>query len=119
MRFSEFLNNTNNELESVIVNTLQNLRGDADEQGQTAEISFDALTQIIKNTGYPTFNYNLFKSIHDKGIALKNVVDDFNQEKIVLKTEKQAEKDPAMNKDNIGSTDAVKKMAQAAMKRRK
>jgi len=118
MRFSEFLNNANNELESVIVNTLQNLRGDADEQGQTAEISFDALTQIIKNTGYPTFNYALFKSIHDKGTALKNVVDDFDQEKIVLKTEKQAEKDPAMNKDNIGSTDPVKKMAQAAMKRR-
>ena len=86
MRFSEFLNNTNNELESVIVNTLQNLRGDADEQGQTAEISFDALQQIIKNTGYATFNYNLFKSIYDKGTALKNVVDDFNQEKIVLKT---------------------------------
>ena len=62
MRFSEFLNNANNELESVIVNTLQNLRGDADEQGQTAEISFDALTQIIKNTGYPTFNYKIQKS---------------------------------------------------------
>jgi hypothetical protein len=45
-------------------------------------------------------------------------VDDFDQEKIVLKTEKQAEKDPTMNKDNIGSTDTVKKMAQAAMKRR-
>jgi len=118
MRFSEFLNNTNNELESVIVNTLQNLRGDADEQGQTAEISFDALTQIIKNTGYPTFNYNLFKRIHDKGTALKNVVDDFNQEKIVLKTEKQAEKDPAMDTDNIGNTDTVKQMARSAMKRR-
>ncbi len=118
MRFSEFLNNTNNELESVIVNTLQNLSGDADEQGQTAEISFDALAQIIKNTGYPTFNYNLFKSIFDKGTALKNVVSDFNQDKIILNTEKQAEKDPAMNKDNIGSTDTVKKMAQAAMKRR-
>jgi len=118
MRFSEFLNNTNNELESVIVNTLQNLRGDADEQGQTAEISFDALTQIIKNTGYPTFNYNLFKSIHDKGTALKNVVKDFNQEKVVLKTEKQAEKDPAMDTDNIGSTDTVKQMARSALKKR-
>jgi len=119
MRFSEFLNNTKNELESVIVNTLQNLRGDADEQGQTAEISFDALTQIIKNTGYPTFNYNLFKSIFDRGTALKNVVVDFNQDKIVLKTDKQAEKDPAMNRDNVGSTDVVKTMAKAAMNRRK
>jgi hypothetical protein len=118
MRFSEFLNSTNNELESVIVNTLQNLRGDADEQGQTAEISFAALTQIIKNTGYPTFNYNLFKSIYDQGTALKNVVADFNQDKIVLNTEKQAEKDPTMDTDSVGSTDTVKQMAKAAMKRR-
>ena len=118
MRFSEFLDSKNTELESVIVNTLQNLRGDADEQGQTAEVSFAALEQIIKNTGYPTFNYNLFKQMYDQGTTLKNVVDDFDQEKIVLKTEKQAEKDPAMNKDRIGSTDTVKKMAQSAMKRR-
>jgi hypothetical protein len=118
MRFSEFFDSKNTELESVIVNTLQNLRGDADEQGQTAEVSFTALEQIIKNTGYPTFNYNLFKQMYDQGTTLKNVVDDFDQEKIVLKTEKQAEKEPTMNKDRIGSTDTVKKMAQSAMKRR-
>jgi hypothetical protein len=45
-------------------------------------------------------------------------VSDFNQDKIVLNTEKQAEKDPAMNKDNIGSTDRVKQMARAALKKR-
>ena len=39
------------------------------------------------------FNYNLFKTIYDTSNTLKSVVDDFNQETIVLKTEKQAEKD--------------------------
>ena len=46
------------------------------------------------------------------------MVDDFNQERIVLKTEKEAQKDPAMNKDDVGSTDVVKKMAKSALKKR-
>jgi hypothetical protein len=73
----------------------------------------------MKNTGYPMFNYNLFKTIYDTSNTLKNVVDDFNQETIVLKTEKQAEKDPTMNYDKTGSTDIVKKMAQSALNKRK
>lgn len=117
MRFQEF-QSTNKELESALVNTLTNMRGDANDDDQTAQISFDALDQIMKNTGYPTFNYDLFKTIYDNGDTLKNVVDDFDQEKIVLKTEKQAEKDPAMDFDNQGSTDKVKQMAKSAMKRR-
>lgn len=118
MRFQEF-QSTNKELESALVNTLTNMRGDANDDDQTAQISFDALDQIMKNTGYPTFNYDLFKTIYDNGDTLKNVVDDFDQEKIVLKTEKQAEKDPAMDFDNQGSTDKVKQMAKSAMNRRK
>ena len=117
MRFQEF-QSTNKELESALVNTLTNMRGDANDDDQTAEISFDALDQIMKNTGYPTFNYDLFKTIYDNGDTLKNVVDDFDQEKIVLKTEKQAEKDPAMDFDQQGSTDVVKKMAKSALKKR-
>jgi len=118
MRFQEF-QSSNKELESALVNTLTNMRGDANDDDQTAEISFDALDQIMKNTGYPTFNYDLFKTIYDNGDTLKNVVDDFDQEKIVLKTEKQAEKDPAMDFDQQGSTDVVKKMAKSAMNKRK
>jgi len=118
MRFSEFLNSPNAELESVIVNTLINLRGEADDAEQTSEISFDALQKIIQNIGYPTFNHNLFKSLYDQGSALKNIVDDFDQEKIIINTEKEAEKDVSMNKDDMGSTDKVKQMAQRALKKR-
>jgi hypothetical protein len=118
MRFQEFQDPKTKELESALMNTLTNLRGSADDAEQTSEISFDALQQILKNTGYPMFNYNLFKSMYDKSGVLKNVVDDFDQEKIILKTEKEAEKDPAMNKDDLGSTDVVKKMAKSALKRR-
>ena len=118
MRFNEF-QSTDKDFESALVNTLTNMRGDANDDDQTAQISFDALDQLMKNTGYPTFNYELFKTIFNKSETLKNVVDDFDQEKIVLKTEKQAEKDPAMDFDNQGSTDVVKKMAKSAMNKRK
>ena len=52
MRFTEFkLNeNSNKELESALINTLTNLRGEADDRDQSSEISFAAVDQIMKNT---------------------------------------------------------------------
>ena len=73
----------------------------------------------MRNTGYPAFSYDLFKQLHDNGKILKNVVKDFDQEKIIIKTEKDAETDPEMDFDNQGSTDKVKQMAKSAMNRRK
>ena len=118
MRFTEF-KNSNKELESALVNTLMNVRGEADDKNQSSEISFGAVEQIMKNTGHPTFSYDLFKHLYDSGETLKNVVKDFDNEKIVLKTEKDAETDPEMDFDNQGSTDKVKQMAKSAMNRRK
>ena len=116
MRFFEF---KNKDLESALVNTLMNMKGDADEKNQSSEISFDAVERIMSNTGYPAFNYDIFKQMYDQGETLKNVVADFDNEKIVIKTDQEAEADPSMDFDNQGSTDVVKKMAKSAMNRRK
>ena len=118
MRFLEF-KNSNKQLLSALMNTLNQLRGEANEKDQSSQISFDAVTSIMKNTGFPTFNYDLFKQMYDQGDELKQVVKDFDREKIVIQTEKDAETDPAMDFDNQGSTDTVKKMAKSAMNRRK
>jgi len=117
VRFFEF-KNSDSELESAIINVLMNMRGAADEKDQSSDISMDAVKQIMSNTGYPAFNYDVFKRIYDQDGDLKNVVADFDQEKIIVKTDHEAEKDPAMDYDNQGSTDVVKKMAKSAMKRR-
>ena len=116
MRFFEF---KNKDLESALVNTLMNMKGDADEKDQSSEISFDAVENIMTNIGYPSFNYDIFKQMYDQGEALKNIVADFDEEKIVIKTEHDAEADPQMDFDNQGSTDKVKQMAKSAMNRRK
>ena len=116
MRFFEF---KNKDLESALVNTLMNMKGDADEKDQSSEISFDAVENIMTNIGYPSFNYDIFKQMFDQGEALKNVVSDFDEEKIVIKTEQDAQADPEMDFDNQGSTDKVKQMAKSAMNRRK
>ena len=116
MRFFEF---KNKDLESALVNTLMNMKGDADEKDQSSEISFDAVENIMTNIGYPAFNYDIFKQMYDQGESLKNVVADFDEEKIVIKTKHDAEADPQMNYDDQGSTDVVQNMAKAAMNRRK
>ena len=118
MRFFEF-NKSDTDLESAIINVLMNMKGDADERDESSEISMDAVKQIMSNTGYPAFNYDVFKRIYDQDGDLKNVVADFDQDKIVIKTDAEAEKDPAMDYDDQGSTDIVKKMAKSAMNRRK
>ena len=95
-----------------------NMKGDADDKNASSEISMDAVKSVMANTGYPAFNYDVFKSMYDGDGDLKNVVADFDNEKIVVKTDKESEADPNMDFDNQGSTDVVKKMAKSAMKRR-
>ena len=73
----------------------------------------------MSNTGYPAFNFDVFKRIYDQDGDLKNVVADFDSDKIIVKTDQEAEKDPKMDFDNQGSTDKVKQMAKSAMNRRK
>ncbi len=96
-----------------------NMKGDADEKDRPSEISMDAVKSVMSNTGYPAFNYDVFKRIYDTDSDLKNVVADFDNEKIVVKTDQEAEDDPKMDFDNQGSTDVVKKMAKSAMNKRK
>ena len=93
------------------------MKGDADEKEQASDVSMDAVKQIMSNTGYPAFNYDVFKRIYDADGDLKNVVADFDNEKILVKTDQEAEKEPAM--DDQGSTDKVKQMAKSAMNRRR
>ena len=95
------------------------MQGDANEKDKATEISFDAVKSIMSNTGYPAFNYEVFKKMYDQDNDLKNIVADFDQDKIVVKTDKEADKDPKMDFDNQGSTDVVKKMAKSAMNKRK
>ena len=118
MRFFEF-NKSDTDLESALINILLNMKGDADEKEQPSDISMDAVKQIMSNTGYPAFNYDVFKRIYDADGDLKNVVADFDNEKIVVKTDQEAEDNPEMDFDNQGSTDVVKKMAKSAMNKRK
>ena len=118
MRFFEF-NKSDTDLESALINILLNMKGDADEKDQASDISMDAVKQIMSNTGYPAFNYDVFKRIYDADGDLKNVVADFDYEKIIVKTDQESEDNPEMDFDNQGSTDVVKKMAKSAMNRRK
>ena len=40
----------------------------------------------MSNTGYPAFNYDVFKKMYDPGQELNNIVADLDQDKILIKT---------------------------------
>ena len=115
MRFFEF---NDKDLKSALMNVLSNMKGDADDRDSSATISVDAVKDIMANTGYPAFNYDVFKRMYDQDKDLQNLISDFDDEKIVVKTKKDTASDPEMDFDNQGSTDKVKQMAKSAMKRR-
>ena len=73
MRFFEF-NKSDTDLESALINVLLNMKGDADEQDKATDISMDAVKQIMSNTGYPAFNYDVFKKIYDQDEDLQKAV---------------------------------------------
>ena len=115
MRSFEF---NDKDLKSALMNVLSNMKCDADERDSSATISVDAVKDIMANTGYPAFNYDVFKRMYDQDKDLQNLISDFDDEKIVVKTKKDTASDPEMDFDNQGSTDKVKQMAKSAMKRR-
>lgn len=117
MRLYE-IENSESQLVSTVVNVLYNLRGQADDEQQAQELSFPAFENIVKNTGFAFFNYDLFKKLYDTNQSVKSLVKDFNQDTIILDTEADAEIDNNMNYDDEGSTDNVKKMAQSALRKR-
>jgi hypothetical protein len=64
VRFFEF---QNKDLESALVNVLIQHEGRRGREGQSSEISMDAVAGIMNNTGYPAFNYDVFKRMYDDG----------------------------------------------------
>jgi archaellum component FlaC len=50
------------------------------------EFSFDQLNQYMINVGAPQFDYESLKNLHDNDTRIANIVKDFTDQSITLKT---------------------------------
>ena len=106
------------ELENDLVLLFRNQIQRANAEGAPAELSYQAITNLMKASGYGAFDYGVFKSMYDTSPDIKAVVKNFNQDGVVLNTDLQ--KDAEGNLDSVDSspTNNIEKMAKRATKRR-
>ena len=107
-----------NELEQDLVLIFRNQIQRANAEGAPAELSYPAITNLMKASGHGSFDYGVFKNLYDASPEIQAVVKNFNEDGVVLNTELQ--KDPEGNIDDVDSnpTNKVQQMAKRATKRR-
>ena len=91
MRLFEVADHFAKDLEIV----LRNLLGRSDTKKASMTLSYEALSNLMKNMGYGEVDYNGFQKIYDSNPALKAVVKNFDDDGIVLSTDIEPPNDEA------------------------
>jgi hypothetical protein len=101
MRLFEFANDAADQIETV----LRNILGSADTNNQTAQISYQQLSNLLNPLGYGEMDYDAFKAIHDSDSERFNdIVDNFDSEGITLKTKAQTPQQTLTPKGSSGKS---------------
>jgi hypothetical protein len=87
MRLFEVSDQFANELELV----LRNLLGRSDEKHASMKLSYEAVSNLMKNMGYGKIDYQGFDNLYQGNPSLKSVVKNYNEEGIILSTKEQPE----------------------------
>jgi hypothetical protein len=82
---------------------------------EPSEFSFDELNKLMKHAGSEQFDYRTFKAAYDTDERVKNMVKNFNQDGITLKTDVDA--DTAAPQEDPGNK-KVSQMAKRATSKR-
>ena len=96
---------------STIVLVLKSLIGKSDEKKIPGNFTWDQINRFMTNIGEEDFDYETFKMVYDSDPAVKNLVDRFDAEGVVLKT-KTKETQPDQGAQQGDNT--VSQMAQRA-----
>lgn len=79
-------------------------------KGKT-KIALRTLDQFMQNSGLPEFNYDTFKASFDSDPKIQDIVKDFDQSVITLKTDSSDELEPEQGQ----SSNKVSQMAKRAV----
>ena len=108
MRLFEVEDRFSNDLTMV----LRNLLGRSDSKHSSIKLSYDALSNLIKNLGYGGINYATFNKMYDQNPGIQAMVKDYNEAGVELGTE--VEQQPAPTAPDTGNSQTVQTMARNA-----
>lgn len=112
MRLFEFSNDAVSDLILLLRNQIKR----ADSSDSYAMLSWTAINNLMADMGHGMYNYDDFKTAYDTNPALKQIVNNFNKDGVVLNTNTEAPKADAGT--DIAPDKAVDTMAKRATKRR-
>ena len=107
-----------NELEQDLVLLFRNQIQRANAEGAPAQLSYQAITNLMKASGHGNFDYGVFKSLYDTSPEIQSIVQNFNEEGVVLNTDMQRDADGNIDDVDSSPTNNIEKMAKRATKRR-
>ena len=107
-----------NELEQDLVLLFRNQIQRANAENSPAELSYQAITSLMKSAGHGSFDYGIFKSLYDQSPEIQAIVKNFNEEGVVLNTDMQKDTDGNIDDVDSSPTNNIEKMAKRATKRR-
>lgn len=107
-----------NELEQDLVLLFRNQIQRANSEGSPAQLSYQAITNLMKSSGHGAFDYGVFKSLYDISPEIQAIVKNFNEEGVVLNTQMQKDADGTVDNVDSSPTNNIEKMAKRATKRR-
>lgn len=108
-----------NELEQDLVLLFRNQIQRANAEGSPAELSYQAITSLMKSSGHGSFDYSVFKSLFDKSPELQAIVANFDSDGVELKTKVEVDDETGEKVDaDDQPTKTVQQMAKRATRRR-
>lgn len=97
----------------MLIRILTNLQNRANSKGVTAKFAWPALSKMMQNTTGQEIDYDAFKSQFDANPQLGNLVDNFDENGVVIKT-KAKEQEPGKVGDKAKAKAAVNQSAKRA-----
>jgi hypothetical protein len=100
--------------ESDIALLFRNIIAQANSKNQSSYLSWAALTNLQQNVNAPQFSYDTFKELYDASPLIQNLIKDFDDHGIELKTKKSTPE--KQGKEEVST---VSQMAKSATNRRR
>lgn len=92
---------------------LTNLQQSADSKKTAAPYTWDAVSNMMKNVTGQKVDYDSFKKLIDSGSRIKDLVDNFDERGLVLKTDVKLKPKVQVQKTSTSGIDASAKRAAA------
>lgn len=70
----------------LVVQVLMFLKGRSEDKGLTPKINTESLIKLVHNAGDVTFDYSSLVDAYEKNPAVKELIQDFNEDELIIKT---------------------------------